>query len=80
MPVKILIIVDHLRLEAELFDTPCGRAVAATLPVRCRESAYVAAPTVTSEIRIQRFAAATGPSARHTGAMISDGRGSPVIP
>ncbi len=33
MPVNILIIVDQLRLEAQLFDTPCGRAVAAALPV-----------------------------------------------
>lgn len=33
MPVDILIIVNGLRLEAELFDTPCARRIAESLPV-----------------------------------------------
>ncbi len=33
MPTRIIIALQELRLEAELFDTACGRAIAAALPI-----------------------------------------------
>ena len=33
MPIKINIIIKDITLEAELFDTPCARAIAGALPI-----------------------------------------------
>ena len=33
MPIKINIIIKDISLEAELFDTPCARAIAGALPI-----------------------------------------------
>jgi hypothetical protein len=33
MPTKIKIVVKDIILEAELFDTPCAKAIAAALPI-----------------------------------------------
>jgi uncharacterized protein len=33
MPIKINIIIKDIILEAELFDTPCARAIAGALPI-----------------------------------------------
>lgn len=40
MTTKIAIIVNQVRLEAELSDTPCARAVAATLPIEAAPSEW----------------------------------------
>ncbi len=33
MPIKIKIIINDTALDAELFDTPCARAIAGALPI-----------------------------------------------
>lgn len=40
MPTKITITVNGVKLEAELFDTPCAQAIAAQLPLSERPSEW----------------------------------------
>ncbi len=40
MPTKITITVNRVKLEAELYDTPCAQAIAAALPFSERPSEW----------------------------------------
>jgi uncharacterized protein len=40
VPTRVNILVDHVRLEAELFDTECARAIGAALPLVARPSVW----------------------------------------
>jgi uncharacterized protein len=40
MPQKIKIILGQTVLEAELFDTPCARAIASSLPIETRPNEW----------------------------------------
>jgi hypothetical protein len=36
MPTKVKIVIKDISLDAELFDTPCAKAIAAVLPIETR--------------------------------------------
>ena len=40
MPTKIKISIKDIIMDAELFDTPCARAIAAALPIEARPNEW----------------------------------------
>jgi uncharacterized protein len=40
MPTQVKIVVDHLQLDAELFDTDCAKAIGAVLPLETKPSVW----------------------------------------
>jgi len=40
MPTKIKITIKDITLDAELFDTPCAKAIAAVLPIETRPNEW----------------------------------------
>ncbi len=40
MPTRITIVADHIRLDADLFDTDCARAIGAALPLEAKPSVW----------------------------------------
>lgn len=40
MPTKIIIMINGIVLDAELFDTPCAKAITAVLPVETKPNAW----------------------------------------
>ena len=40
MPTQVKIVVDHVQLDAELFDTDCAKAIGAVLPLENKPSVW----------------------------------------